>query len=309
MSQISKPATGKKVETLESPAHSGKQSLTEGRSLKTGTMSLISVATARALQSISNQNNEGVVLFNQGNYGEAVQVFKNATNTSKTFLNRPPEQAQSVAASAELVMSMLVFPSSQMTRTCELRSDNDPTVYANTFEVLVSLVGVVEDSCGHLTKQRNAVGDGHCLLFSKLATVLIYNLALAYHAAAMVSRDSDTTTKRVYLSKARDLYSLAYSIPQGDQEKEIIDAALLPLFVMAILNNLGQCYAFLDDRNNSEACFELLLRTIIVFQQNFSGACNLGAFDDLLYNERSMACFLNNTLFLILRNPCVAPAA
>ncbi|KAG7343620.1 tetratricopeptide repeat protein [Nitzschia inconspicua] len=264
-------------------------------------MSWISVATARALQSTSHRNNAGVALFNQGNYDEAVQVFTEAISASKTFLDCPLQEAES-SKSVELVMSMLVLPSA---RNHDLHCNKDRSnVYPNAFEVEVALVsGVEEVSCaGQQMKQRDAVGGEHYLLFSKLSMVLIYNLALAHHAVALVSRDSDATKSRAFLSKARDLYSVAFSIPQRrDQRKDIIDAAFLPLFVHAILNNLGHCFASLGDREKSTACFDLLLRTIIVFQLNINGA--------RLYDDRSIAFFLENTLFLILKTPHVAPAA
>ncbi|KAG7339216.1 hypothetical protein IV203_020179 [Nitzschia inconspicua] len=169
-------------------------------------MSLISIATARTLQSISQQNNEGVALFNQGHYDEELQVFKDATTASKAFLNIQPEEAES-SATDELVVSILMLPM-QTARTYDLCSNKeDPEVYVNTFKVVVTSVGGVQPSCG----QRDAVGSEQCLLFSRLSTFLIFNLAMAHHAAAMVSsRDSDTTKKRAFLSKARDLYSLAY---------------------------------------------------------------------------------------------------
>ncbi|KAG7339218.1 expressed tetratricopeptide repeat protein [Nitzschia inconspicua] len=259
-------------------------------------MPFIPVAIASALQSLSNQTNKGVILFNQGNYDEAVQLFQDTVSASKNFLNSPHEEAES-SASGEIMLSMRVLPSP---RNNDLHCNKDTPVYTNAFDVAMTLAGGVEASCGQQMKQGNAVGGESCLLFSRLSIVLIYNLALAHHAAALSSTDSDARKRRTNLSKARDLYSLAYSIPQQDG-KEIIDAALLPLFVQAILNNLGHCYASLDDREMSLACFELLLNSIIVSQQNLSEAC--------LYDGRSIACFLDNTLFLILRNPRVAPAA
>ncbi|KAG7365793.1 tetratricopeptide repeat protein [Nitzschia inconspicua] len=219
--------------------------------------SFIPVAAARALQSISQQNNVGASLYNQGNYPEAVLVFKQAISASKIFLTHPLEEVEPSSTSVEQCLSVLVLPS-QTAHTHDFGSTKHPTVYAK-----------------HLT---------------------------------WVS-PCDSRKRREFLSKARGLYSLAYSIPQREQKQDIIDVNLLPLFVQAILNNLGQCYASLDDTVNSVACFELLLKSLIVFQQDLNGAHNLGACDNRLYHECSNTCIFENTLFLILKIQGFAPAA
>ncbi|KAG7351687.1 tetratricopeptide repeat protein [Nitzschia inconspicua] len=275
-----------------------------------GTLSFIPVgATARALQSISQQNNVGASLYNQGNYAEAVQVFKQAISASMIFLIRPPEEVEPYRTSVEQCLSVLVLPS-QTAHTYDFGSTKHPTIYAKTFDMAVTLVNKGEASCDPLMTLEGTDANGeHYVLFSKLSTILIYNLALTHHVLALVSGGSDSRKGRECLSKARDLYSQANSIPQREQKQEIIDANLLPLFVQSILNNLGQCYASLDDTVNSVACFELLLKSVILFQQDLNGAHNSGAYDNRLYYECSNTCFLENTLFLILKDQGFAPAA
>ncbi|KAG7343791.1 tetratricopeptide repeat protein [Nitzschia inconspicua] len=268
--------------------------------VNSGTKSFIPVATARSLQLISYQNNEGVALYNQGKYAEAVLLFKQAVSASKTFLNYPIEEVESPTDVGPPSASLQVFPS-QAARTCHLRSTMDESVYTKAFEVVVTLA--CEDEA------RRFACQGHCLLFSRLSTFLIYNLALAHHALGLSYNDDDSRRSRDFLLIARDLYNLAYSIPQQEQDKEIIDAALLPLFVQAVLNNLGRCYASLDDAEKSVVCFEFLLRSIIVSQQDLKVAGNIGDRHDRLSKDHSIACFFNNTLFLVLKDPGFAPAA
>ncbi|KAG7371383.1 expressed tetratricopeptide repeat protein [Nitzschia inconspicua] len=261
----------------------------------------ISVTTARALQLISYQNNEGVALYNQGKYAEAVLLFKQAVTASKTFLNCPFDEVQSSIDIGPFA-SLEIFPS-QAARTCHDLSSNmlDESVYTKAFEVVVTLA--YEEGARHFICQE------HCLLFSRLTTISIYNLALGFHALGLAYRDDDSGIRRNCLSKACDLYNLAYSIPQQEKDQEIIDASLLPLFVQAILNNLGGCYANLDDSEKSMVCFELLLKSIILSQQDLNVAGNLGDLDDGLSNDHSIACFFNNTSFLVLKDPGFAPAA
>ncbi|KAG7348748.1 tetratricopeptide repeat protein [Nitzschia inconspicua] len=275
----------------------------------TETKALISRATAEALQFVSHQNNTGVSLYNQGRYTNALQCFKKATRDSKTFLTRPPEEEGRII-DAELCVSFFLVLPSQGTHSQEIHSSIDPSVYWTPFDILVTLA---ESRDNAFLEQQMVQGDGlveasMIYLFTKLSTMLIYNTALAHHAIALQS-DENLAIRRDFLSKARDLYSLAYSINQREHEKENIDPVLSPLFILSILNNLGQSYAFLDDTENSVKCFKLLLESIIIFQQKSQLSCIFGELNDRSCYDRSIARFLNNTLFLILRDPGFAPAA
>ncbi|KAG7358351.1 hypothetical protein IV203_014939 [Nitzschia inconspicua] len=223
-----------------------------------GTVACIHWTTATALRSVSHQNNEDVSLYNQGRFAEAIHVFKEATSASKAFLRRPIEVQGT--ATAELCLSLQVLPS-QTALTNSMNSFVDHSVYLKPFEVVLTSGArpLINDN---FVPPNNSQ---YRLFFSRLSTILIFNMALSHHAIAMVSTDGDFAARREFLSKARDLYNLAYSIPQGEQEHEVIDETILPLFVKAVLNNLGHCFASLDHTNNSVACYELLLRTIILF--------------------------------------------
>ncbi|KAG7343643.1 tetratricopeptide repeat protein [Nitzschia inconspicua] len=256
------------------------------------------VTATGALQSISEQNNEGVTLYNQGRFAEAVQVFKEAASASKTFLSRPMDVERNTFV--ELCMSVQILPS-------KTKSTNhiNRTVYSKPFEVVLTSRG------RQMVKDFTVTSCQLRLLFSRVSTVLIFNMALTHHAIAMMSsEDNDSISKREFLSKARHLYNLAYSIPQGQQEQEVIDEAMLPLFVKAVLNNLGHCFSSLGDINNSVACYELLLRSIMLFQQDHHIRYrNSGESNESFHKDHSTACFLDNTLFLILKESGLAPAA
>ncbi|KAG7343645.1 tetratricopeptide repeat protein [Nitzschia inconspicua] len=274
-----------------------------------GTISAISKEAVTALQWVSHQNNSGVLLYNQGKFAEAVVLFKKATTISKTFLNRRPFEEGGSKTNFKVFVTLQILPS-HTTRSNEIDFFMDPSVYSNPFAVVVTSVDMGKASFDPQMMQRQVLTDDvDRLLFSRLSTILIFNLALCNHARAHSSAEDDATMRRNFHQKAQELYILAYSIPKGEQEQEIIDEVLMPLFVQAIFNNLGQCYASLDDTNNSAACFELLLRSIILFRSDRSGACNLGEYGDNDTNSRHAPCFLGNVLFLILKNPGFAPAA
>ncbi|KAG7339181.1 expressed tetratricopeptide repeat protein [Nitzschia inconspicua] len=271
-----------------------------------GTTVCITGMTATALQSISEQNNMGVSLYNQGRFDEAVRVFKEATSASKTFLSGPMEMERTTTA-VVMSTSLQVLPS-KTALTKDMDSLIDRSVFLKPFEVVLILGD---------RQMVNPIYKENCqdrLFFSRLSTILIFNMALTHHAMAMVSRDEDSKSKREFLSKAMDLYNLAYSIPQEEQEQEVIEETILPLFVKAVLNNLGHCFSSMNDTNNSMACYELLLRSIIIFQQDHHIQCRNNSGESSNENfstdhSSTACCFLNNTLFLILKDPGLAPAA
>ncbi|KAG7375042.1 expressed tetratricopeptide repeat protein [Nitzschia inconspicua] len=277
----------------------------------TRTVALTSTETTKAMHLVSHQNNEGVSLYNQGRYSEALQCFEDATRASRTFLSRPLEEEEStIDVVGDLCVTLQVLPSqTTATKLTEIHPSIDPSIYSRPFEIVITLV-VGNHEAAH--KQQMMQGDvivgEHIYLFAKISTMLIFNLALAHHTIALQSEDN-LTKRRDCFSKARDLYNLAYSIPQREQEHEIIDPSLFPLFVQSILNNLGKCYAFLDDTENSVKCFELLLESICLFQQDCGRDCNSVELKDNFCNDNFSTLFFNNTLFLILKDPGFAPAA
>ncbi|KAG7339179.1 tetratricopeptide repeat protein [Nitzschia inconspicua] len=258
-----------------------------------GTISTISKEAIRAFQWVSHQNNRGVSLYKQGKFAEAVVLFKKATTISKTFLNRRPFEECGSKTKFKVFVTLQILPS-QMSRSNDIDFFVDPTVYSNPFEVVVTVMDIGKASCDtQMVQHREFTDDVHRLLFSKLSTMLIFNLALCYHARAHSSAEDDATKRRI-LHKAQELYILSYSIPKGEQEQEIVDEVLMPLFVQSIFNNLGQCYASLDDTNNSAACFELLLRSIVLFRWDGSGTCNRGEYGGSDTNSQQAPCFLDN---------------
>jgi hypothetical protein len=160
-------------------------------------------------------------------------------------------------------------------------------------------------------------------LFSKLSIILIFNLAMTHHFMAVVmmttepqhctapsTNDAIAFAPRDLLLKACKLYSLAYSVPQIELYLDLIWPDMLSLFVKAILNNLGHCYASLNDTKNSVQCFEILLRSIMLFQQDhiYQRLCEEDGTSNPFQNDTG-SCFWDSTLFLMLKDPGFAPAA
>ncbi|KAG7343493.1 hypothetical protein IV203_021438 [Nitzschia inconspicua] len=278
-----------------------------------GTRLFVSVAAARALKSVCHQNKKGVSLYKKGRCVEAVHSLKEAMNTSKTFLKQCLEGVEGTTA-VDLCISLQVLPS-QIIQSPENHSFIDPSVYSKPFEMDMTLFNKGETSLEKQMIQGDVIAGEPCLLFSTLSSILIFNFALAHHALAISSREDNSTGRHNFFSQSRDLYGLAYKSLQGEQQlQEIIDPVLLHLLVQAILNNLSQCYASLCDTENSTKCSKLLLKSVLLFQQNHhhhrSRTHVMESQNDRTHSiDQSVALFLKNTLFLILKDSGFAPAA
>ncbi|KAG7340847.1 hypothetical protein IV203_024390 [Nitzschia inconspicua] len=269
-------------------------------------MLFVSEAAAKALVLVCHQNNEGISLYKRGMFAEAVLRLKEGMLASKTCLEQCLEEVENTAV-VKIFMSLPVLPS-QAVQSPEIRFFIDSSVYSKAFEIEMNLLGRCESSFQQPMIQEEG---GLSLFLSRFNSFLIFNFALAHHALAMSSRGkNDKVSQNNLYSKARKLYSLAYKSLQREHGQKVIDPFfMLHLLVQAILNNLGQCYMSLDERENSLACFKLLLQSIILFQQDRSRTCNFGSPDSGNFDDQHIDFFLQNTLFLVLKDPGFAPAA
>ncbi|KAG7343496.1 hypothetical protein IV203_021441 [Nitzschia inconspicua] len=276
--------------------------------LHAGGRILVSATTARALQSICHQNNQGVSLYHEGRCAEAVHSLKEAMFASRTSVEQCLLGEAEDTTVVELGISLQILPS-QTVQAIDCDSFIDPSVYSKPFEIEMNLLSNSEAPFEQQITRESVDGEPY-LLFSTLSSILIFNFALTHHARAMSSTKRIGTGQRNFLSKARDLYCLAYKSLRGEDCEKLLDPVLLHLLVQAILNNLSRCYASLDDTENSMACCKLLLKSILLSQQDrYRNQRIISSHDDKNPNDQSIELFLKNTLFLILKDPGFAPAA
>ena len=108
-------------------------------------------------------------------------------------------------------------------------------------------------------------------LFSKLAIVVIYNLALSCQLNALATSSMDQ------LLKAKGLYEFAFQI----HLQESCDVTLL--YSLALMNNLGLIYQEVDDHDRAQQCFQNMLATMMfLLESNEAG--NIKQWDGLLSN-------------------------
>ncbi|KAG7372669.1 hypothetical protein IV203_018812 [Nitzschia inconspicua] len=263
----------------------------------------IAVCTGLFL-SVCRQNSDGTSLYKQGRCVEAMLVFMGAMRASKTFLEqcRCLEEAENTAVD-EIRISLQVLTSKPV-QTPKHHSVIDRPVYSKPFEIETR-------SC--LAPKRYKRTSIFMVNFScccrESLSYFDFNFALAHHTVAMSCREGNDQGRRTFLSKARDLYHFACHGLQGEQGQEIIDPVILHLLVLAIMNNLGQCYASVGDCENSVTCFENLLKSIVPFQYDQSRTSNVGCSDGSNSSDRCISLFVKNTVFLVLTDPGFAPAA
>jgi hypothetical protein len=257
-------------------------------------------------------------------YSDAMLCFKDAILASKSLAIEQAGESHEEQRTSRFCVSFLVTPlpakccGLPSTSVEKIQTGSNVTVinrlmYSRTFEI-VTMVKNVDDS-----KHEEYLVDER-LLFSQLAIILFFNMAVTHHfmGVVMLTRDSQshTTTQAIesaprdLLRKACGLYNLAYSIPQNEPHLGMIWPGMVSLFGNAILNNLGHCYASLDHTKNSVQCFELLLQSIVLGQQNH--ICQRLLEEDKTINrcqDDTTMCFWESILFLMLRDPGFAPAA
>mmetsp|Transcript_46647 Transcript_46647/g.113666 ORF Transcript_46647/g.113666 Transcript_46647/m.113666 type:complete len:330 (+) Transcript_46647:817-1806(+) len=119
----------------------------------------------------------------------------------------------------------------------------------------------------------------------KLSLIVLYNMSLAYHRAAL-----DLGSLEV-LQCALAHYEAAYRIL-------ICENRVLVSQAMVILNNIGHIHRLMNDEDRARACFQYLLTTMIYVQQ--SGESQ---------HIHQWESFFSNVVDLIAPSPRPAPAA
>ena len=123
-----------------------------------------------------------------------------------------------------------------------------------------------------------------------LASMVLFNLALAYHMFALRNSKELQGEYASVLFKSAKLYDLAYTV----LTQECIDCGAL--FMMSTANNLAQVYKAIGDHGKAKKFSQHLLSTLVYLTEY--GFYDLGAIE----------CFLRSTSHLILQERVAAAA-
>ena len=158
------------------------------------------------------------------------------------------------------------------------------TTYVFHHPIVISEEGTAEEqphNSSHQPHHRRHTSSA----VIKLSLIIVYNMSLAYHRAAL-----DLGSLEV-LKHALVHYDAAYRIL-------ISESRVLVSQAMVILNNIGHIHRLLNDQDRARACFQCLLTTMIYVQQ--SGESR---------HIHQWESFFSNVFDLIAPSPRPAPAA
>lgn len=111
--------------------------------------------------------------------------------------------------------------------------------------------------------------------YIQICAIVMYNCALAHHLNAL-QNERDQDRRRAMLKDALNLYKVAHSIHLRNASASDMSLTL------AILNNVGQLHAMLNNRAGCRRCFDRMLRILMVLVVH-SEDCMAGT-DDFFLN-------------------------
>lgn len=209
------------------------------------------------------QNNQAIDLMREARYDCAVQTLASTLTSLSTFMRNGLENDDEVSfASLDLCRSGARFSS------CAPFISPVPPGHENAAKYFVNCPLEVSKDLP-LTTQT-----GETLSF-----IVVYNLALAWHLWGLEA--SEIEEKQLFLRKALNLYRLAHGI--------IINGRMTvkPSHFMALVSNTGHAHICLGDIDRANACFHLLLGTLMcVVDQGGQHACEF--LDGFIFNVASL---------------------
>jgi hypothetical protein len=132
--------------------------------------------------------------------------------------------------------------------------------------------------------------DPNLFSFHSYAFMMMFNMALAYHLAAIESGRGPSP----HFKSALDLYELAYALHLHE------DLEVPLIYSCAIVNNIAQVQRSMDDDETANMCFNHLISIIMLIVEGSEGVDNF---------SEALAGFFYNVSCLILKESLTAPAA
>jgi tetratricopeptide (TPR) repeat protein len=252
-------------------------------------------------------NNSGVALLLQGDYKSAIASFAKALETSSKEQKHKMEGAADDETACVLQESLDHWMSKSM-RLDEKMTAVDEQGASSPAPPFVCRLPI------HIITSSVAPSTSTCFRSEVMTSaVLFFNTALTYHESVMDEKDknasspsSSSSANANKLGKAALLYELAYKL-------QLECSCQNPLFIMAIINNLGTVYDLLDKKESAEKCFQHLLSTlmfnlVVVGAVTATGAGAAGCEVDAV-SSSNLDGFRTNTFYLYLQDLCTAAAA
>jgi hypothetical protein len=214
-------------------------------------------------QSPVQRNNRAIRFIQEAKYDYAIQLLSSALSSLSAYMrDHLDDDVEESSLTLDLCTSGARFLSCpSVTSSCRRRIGSAPSHFV---EYPLEIPRDVP-----LSGQTGEV----------LSYVVIYNLALAWHLWGHGT--SHTNQRHVFLDKALNLYGLANGIMRNGRMKAG------PSHYMALVNNTGHAHFCLGDSERANACFQLLLETLmcVVDQGN---QCTCEFLDGIVSNVVSL---------------------
>ena len=237
-------------------------------------------------------NNSGVAAMEKGEHKAAVPYLANALKESKRILSR--------ATSSNQIPQERKFGNSTWCQEGEKYSLD----YLMTYNSTPISIGYGDDEESRTTIQHDAnflyrqpipiktldtLPNDDFQSSIMLSTVVIFNLALAYHLAALSPNEVSASEM---LTKAAKLYEYGFELQRSQQ------TVSCDLFMLATVNNLGLVRLSLGELERGRSYFQKLLSTLIFL-------IDTRQIDHL----SSIEFFVRNATFVIFSGGAAAAAA
>jgi hypothetical protein len=236
-------------------------------------------------------NNQGVAHLHRGHFPNAVRSLSDALLRSKQILFEEDSVQPMSCTTKETEAIQIDIPSFCGGGGGFLRKENlslSSTNALNAQNFIFRKAFIIP---------RNG-GFGNCSNI-RYAIVCLFNLALSHHLWALEHRGLSGCPEggaRPRLLAAARLYELAYNLLMQAE-----DLHMVPVFALAIINNLWQIHNACEDHTKAELCLEHLLSSLMFFCDHDKNVRTL------LID--CMDGFISNVMRKLLKDIKTAPAA
>ena len=197
-------------------------------------------------QKAIQQNNEAVAMMECGNYQRAMAILTHVLREFRALMEHSQEgQYQDYQEDLKISMDECMEQSQQLQ---SVTSDGQYFFYRHAIRA------PLEMECNYQTAVM-------------CSAMVVFNLALAHHAAATASRKPTQV-----LLRAGKLYELAFSMAKEVNLKSNV------LFALAICNNLGLVHSKLQHRKKAMDCFQNLMSMLMFVTSSGPGEYCLDGF-------------------------------
>jgi hypothetical protein len=220
-------------------------------------------------------NNMGARFLLEGRYDAAADAFVQALKQAKCLMRKEKTNDRLISSFSYSPLKPL-SPQNAGKKNWILELSSHGFVFSNPI-----LVDEADVGCG----------DRRSLL--KVFLIIVFNVGLIHH---IQSYQVDSATNRSAIqTKALRSYALAYKILLNERLELSI------VFVMAIVNNIGQLHASQGNELKARVCFRQLLSHLLLYTDK----CKLQEWR----SPQDLEGFYQNAMGAMLLDPEVAPAA